>query len=237
MHARNRSRIAPLGRGLSLALLTAAMVFTAVSFSHAAETKPAAAAKIPPVTLDTSQLDALKDFGIKAQKVADEWYPRIIEILGAEKSEIPPKVTIVIDLNYDGVAATGGTQIAVSAKYALAHPDDLGMIVHELTHVVQAYPKYDPVWLVEGIADYVRWYNYEPVAGRRRVDPAKAHYNDSYSTTGAFLDWASKKYDKNLVKKLDAALKADTYTPEMFQKSTGKTLDQLGTEWIASLKS
>jgi hypothetical protein len=183
-----------------------------------------------------SQVEVIQQFGTKAGAVVTEWYPRIVRILGAEKATPPKRVTVVMDLVMDGVAGTGGDSIHVSAKYVLKHPDDTGMIVHELTHVVQAYPKYDPVWLVEGIADYVRFYHYEPESQRPHPDPAKANCRDSYRTTAAFLDWAVRRYDADLVKKLDHALKAGTYSDNLFRQATGKNLDQLNTEWLASLK-
>lgn len=187
------------------------------------------------VVLDTSQINAVTAFAKKAQAVADEWYSRAIKILGADESKAPKRITIVMDLNMDGVAATAGDEIRVSARYVQQHPDDVGLVVHELTHAVQSYPKYDPVWLIEGIADYVRFYNYEPVSQRPHPNPEKAKYTDSYRTTAAFLDFAAGKYDRNLIKKLDRALKDGTYTPDLFKQATGKDLDQLNTEWLASL--
>jgi len=124
--------------------------------------------------------------------------------------------------------------IQVSAKYALAHPNDLGMIVHEMVHVVQSYPTYNPVWLVEGIADYVRWFFYEPVDKRPRPNLARASARDSYQTTAAFLYWAANKYNKDLVPKLNAALIAKQYKESLFKDLTGKTLDELNDEWKAS---
>jgi hypothetical protein len=190
----------------------------------------------PEVTVDTSQLDIVQQFARKAGDMVTEWYPRIVHLLGAERATPPERVTILMDVDMDGVAATGGDGIHVSVRYVQKHPDDAGMIVHELAHVVQAYPKYDPVWLVEGIADYIRFYYYEPEANRPRPDPKKANCRDSYRTTAAFLDWAVRRYDADLVKKLDQALKAGTYSDDLFRQATGKSLDQLNTEWIASLK-
>lgn len=110
------------------------------------------------------------------------------------------------------------------------------MIVHEMVHVVQSYPTYDPVWLVEGIADYVRWFFYEPVGKRPRPNPAKATARDSYQTTGAFLYWASCHYDLDLVPKLSKAFQANTYKEDLFRQFTGRTLDQLNDEWLPSLR-
>ncbi len=189
-----------------------------------------------PIVTDASQVETLAKFAKKADAVAKEWYPKIGQILGVEKLSTE-KITIKIDLEAGGVAATGGRNIGVSARYVAKNPNDIGMIVHELCHVVQGYPKYDPVWLVEGIADYVRFYCFEPVSARPHPNPAKASCRDSYRTTGCFLDWACGKYDKDLIKKLDAALKADKYTEDIWKTLTGKDLDALNTEWLETLKT
>lgn len=110
---------------------------------------PAGAAPAPPgpqVTVDARDIETLAKFAKQAQAVANTWYPRIAKILGV--SPVPAeRVTIRISLESGGVAGTSGRRIEVSARYVARNPNDLGMIVHELTHVVQAYPKYDPVWL------------------------------------------------------------------------------------------
>ena len=190
----------------------------------------------PKIVMDTSQLDVLNAFAKKADATAKEWYPRIVKILGVTNPKPGKEIMLVMDFDYKGVAATSGEGIHISTEYARKHPDDLGMVVHELTHVVQAYPKYDPVWLVEGIADWVRFYHFEPVAKRPHPNPAKASARDSYRTTAAFLDWTSAKYDKELVKKLDHILKESAYKEDTFKELTGKSLDDLNTEWLASLR-
>ena len=208
-----------------------------------ADTQPAPAqastaqTDTPPIVSDTSQLEVLNLFSRQADATAKEWYPRIVALLGAQDSKAPAKITLVMDFNYKGVAATSGTRIAMSPEWIRKHPDDLGMVVHELTHVIQGYPNYDPVWLVEGIADWVRWFNYEPTDKRPHPNPDKATARDSYRTTATFLDWTAGKYDKSLVKKLNKALKDDTYKEGLWQTLTGKTLDDLNMEWIAALKT
>src|SRR3954471_11019575 len=50
------------------------------------------------------------------------------------------RIRLVVDPGYtDGPAATGGGVITVSAAYARAHPHDLDLVTHEVTHIVQAY--------------------------------------------------------------------------------------------------
>jgi len=199
-----------------------------------------------PRVVDAETKAKLEDLAKTYGKVARDNYQLILKSLElSPDSKIAP-VEIVLTYGYDGVAATSGSgfgagaeskgaRIEVSAKYALAHPKDLGMIVHELTHVVQSYPAYDPVWLVEGIADYVRWFNYEEVGHRPHPKQGKATARDSYQTTGAFLYWATGKYNKDLVPKLNAALTANTYKESIWVDLTGKSLDDLNTEWQATL--
>jgi len=182
-------------------------------------------------------MDALSKWTEQATTLAREWYPKIDAALGIAPPAGASPIKIVMDVAYDGVAATSGSEIRVSAKYVHAHPKDIGLVVHELTHAIQGYPKYDPVWLVEGIADWVRFFCYEPVEARPHPSPAKANARASYRTTAAFLEWARNTYDTNLVKKLNAALSKGTYSEGVWNELTGSSLDELNTKWIATLKS
>jgi hypothetical protein len=51
--------------------------------------------------------------------------------------------------------------------------------------------------------------HFEPKARRPRINPDRASYRDSYKTTAIFLEWAEKKYDKELVKKLNKPLREE----------------------------
>src|SRR5437867_9499159 len=94
-----------------------------------------------------------------------------------------------------GIAYASGGEIHISAAWVRSHPNDFGMVVHELTHLVQRYPRNPgPGWLVEGIADYVRLHDFEPLLPRPRIDFTKAKYTDSYKTTAGFLIWLEGKY-------------------------------------------
>lgn len=185
------------------------------------------------VTIDTSETPELADWAAKAKGLVEEWHPKIAERLASEGYSPPGEVAIVFKKNMRGVAGTSGNKIAVSAKWVTDHPDDFGMIIHEYTHVVQSYPKYDPVWLVEGVADYIRYHVMEPKKAPR-FDVRKVRHTDGYGVTAAFLAWAEKTYDKDLVTKLNAALRETKYTEAMWKESTGKTLDELWKEFVAS---
>jgi Peptidase of plants and bacteria len=111
-----------------------------------------------------------------------------------------------------------------------------GAVVHEMVHVVQQYKRSNPGWLVEGIADYIRWFNYEPQKhGADIHNPANARYDGSYRVTANFLDWVTENYDKDIVPKLNAAMRKGEYREELWQQRTGKSAAELGAEWKASL--
>jgi hypothetical protein len=202
---------------------------------------------IPPITskvdpaVDAAQVQKLQEISDNSEKVAKGYYDKIVELIGAKVHPEAKEVTILFTPAYRGVAATGGNRIQVSSAYALAHPDDIpGVIVHELTHVVQAYHRrsgFDTGWLTEGIADYVRWFNFEPLA--KRPHPRQSRHpraTAAYQTTAAFLYWATNKYDKYLVIKLNEALYQAAYTPEIWKDLTGKSLEELNDLWVATLE-
>jgi hypothetical protein len=54
--------------------------------------------------------------------------------------------------------------------------------------------------------------------------------------TAAFLAYLTKKYDKELVRKLNKRLREGAYDPEVFRELTGKPLETLDVEWRATLR-
>ncbi len=110
------------------------------------------------------------------------------------------------------------------------------MAIIETVHVVQGYPGgKSPSWLVEGVSDYVRFFRFEP-GKLGRIDPQTARYDGSYRVTAAFLAYLVEKYDKNIVRTLNRAMRAGRYEEGIFQESTGKTVRELDTEWRATLR-
>ena len=142
-----------------------------------------------------------------------------------------------MDIAYSGVAATGGGQVTFSAAYYQDHPKDIDVVTHEVMHVVQSYPQYKPVWLVEGIADYARYIfgvnNAEEGWSLPDYSPDQ-HYTDSYRVTARFLIWLENHKNKKIVDQLDASLRDESYyTTDIWKKTTDKTLDELWDEYAA----
>jgi len=102
-------------------------------------------------------------------------------------------------------------------------------------HVVQRYPKNPGMeWLVEGIADYVRFYEYEPGTPRPAIDPAGASYRDGYRTAAALLAWLAATRDPEIVARLNARLRRGGCTPGAFAAVAGGSPDELWSAFAAA---
>ncbi len=180
----------------------------------------------------------LKVWAAKADKQMMEFWPEMEAVLYTDNFITPNKVNIFYRTgpNVTGVAATGGGEMTVNTAWAGAHPDDTGLTVHEVAHVVQAMSAYNPVWLIEGTADYLRWVKFEPQNFTYNITD-KSNYNDSYRTTGAFLAWCELHYDSRLVTKLNADTRFGRYTPEKWKEYTGKDAPTLWQEFLAAYKA
>ena len=184
--------------------------------------------------VDVSDAPEMKEWAEKSARICEQQYTMINEELKVEGFRPPRRVRMKLK-KMNGVAYASGGRITGSVEYFKRHPNDFGAMVHETVHVVQSYRgRGNPGWLVEGIADYVRFFKYEP-GKLGRIDARRARYDGSYRVTAAFLAYVTAKYDKQIVRKLNKMMCAGEFKKEAFQKLTGKTLEQLGTEWRATL--
>jgi hypothetical protein len=186
--------------------------------------------------LDVTDAPEMKEWAEKVARVCEREYRMINEELRTDGFKPATVIQMTLKKDYNGVAHAAGSRIVGSAKFFKDHPDDVGAFVHETAHVVQRYrTRNNPGWLVEGVADYVRFFKYEP--GKiGRINPDRAKYDGSYRVTAAFLNAVAEKYDKELVRKLNKAMREGEYKEDLWKEITGKPLKELGDEWKASLK-
>ncbi len=186
-------------------------------------------------TLDVADAPEMKEWAEGVVRVCEREYPRICTLLASDGFRPLTQIRMAFKSDYNGVAEAGGGRIRGSVKFFKANPKDIGAMVHETVHCVQLYRgRGNPGWLVEGVADYVRFWKYEPgKAGR--VNPERAQYNGSYRTTAAFLAFVTDKYDGQLVPKLNALMRDGKFEEGVWKKLTGKTADELNQEWKKSL--
>jgi hypothetical protein len=191
--------------------------------------------KAPPlkITIDTSNAPEMAKWAARVKLLCEQNYPLIWAQLGSPGFRPPTAIKIVLD-DKDGVAWTAGTQITCCTGWFKHHPDDCGAVIHELCHIVQSYHKPVPGWVTEGIADYVRWFKYEPVKRRSRVDPRNAKYTDGYQTTAAFFDWIVRTKNHSFVQRLNTAARNGKYSDDLFRRYARRPLDELWAEFIDS---
>jgi hypothetical protein len=197
------------------------------------------------ITIDTSAAPELSDWAEhKLAPVLAQWYPKITALLPSDGFTAPRGYTITVQ-DMDGVAYTTGTNVFVSERWCNDQMEGqaIGSLVHESVHVVQQYKFGDvPSWLVEGMADYIRWFKYEPqshgadIAWMRHQRGAfSPSYDGSYRISANFLNWVTEKYDPNIVTEVNAVAREDKYTDDFWKQRTGKSLQELGAEWKSGI--
>jgi hypothetical protein len=189
------------------------------------------------ITIDTSAVPELKPWADRLQPIVDTWYPHFVAALPSDGFTAPRKFTITFK-NMEGVAYTSGKDVVCAAAWFKAHPDDEGAVIHELVHVVQQYrSRRNPGWLVEGVADYYRWFNYEPENKHPRPNPDRAKYTDSYRTTAAFIEYVANNYGHEIPARLNQVMREGRYEPGLWTEYTGRTVDELWAEYVKTLRA
>jgi hypothetical protein len=105
------------------------------------------------------------------------------------------KIKFVRFMNHPAEADADTFTIKLSRSHFKKHPNDVGCLVHELTHIVQAAKNYENnVWIIEGIADWVR-------AKFNLVEDKQIGWHiisgnpkEGYARCAHFLLWVEEKY-------------------------------------------
>lgn len=197
-----------------------------------------------------------------------EWESRISVFMCGSTAPVGLK-DIYLTLSSDGLAGTGDNHITISHTWALERVaandarDVSGCFAHELTHAVQylvgqylgktvnldniiVVHKTDGTTelnhLTEGIADWIRWYNYEPAHYRddRRYEHfyCKGRTITEYGDGCEFIDYLVTTYGTGIVSNMclwcadngNASNKIGKIWPAL----VGKTYDELLAEWAAT---
>ncbi|HUQ70111.1 MAG TPA: basic secretory protein-like protein [Planctomycetaceae bacterium] len=187
----------------------------------------------PTIAVDVAESPELAEWSDQAKKQCETWFPKLVKEFDTDGHKPAETVTLFFKKDMDGVAHTSGRRIVISSKWVTDHPDDIGMVIHELMHVVQAYPPSKAGWLVEGIADYVRYFQFEPDKKSKWPINAKSSYKQGYGVTAAFLAWLERTKHPGIVLKLNAALRTSKYDNRLFEELTGRSLDDLWAEFVA----
>ena len=203
--------------------------------------------------IDVTVAADLKDWSNRElRRVVSEWYPKLVPLLASDGCRPPCELLFRFREDMGGTpASAGGGCVNLNAiwfRRALGR-EALGAVVHEMVHVVQNYgkarrdnpkPAPAPGWVIEGISDYVRWFLYEPQSRGAEITKkkmARAKYDGSYRISANFLDWVTRTFDRDLVKKLNAAVREGRYDESLWRTWSGKSVQQLGEEWLVAQRS
>ncbi len=187
------------------------------------------------VELDSSEVPHLTEWGEDAKALVVRWHPRISNLLATKDVESPRRITLRLRKSDKRVGATSGTTITISSSWIEKHPEDLGLVLHELVHVIQSYPSGKPWWVTEGIADYLRWGIYEGKEQKWFPRPKeKQGYKKGYRVTAGFLLWLESDIAPGIVKKLNTAMRNGKYSDALFKMETGQSLDELWDRYMVS---
>jgi Peptidase of plants and bacteria len=203
--------------------------FTTLYQGHWARPKKTGALR---VVIDVRGAPEAREWADAAKKLCLRWHGILFDYL-YPTSPRPERTITIVFKKMKGVAYTLSGTITISVDWITEHPDDFGMVIHELTHVVQNYPPANPPlpsWLIEGIADYVRYYEFEPEKpfGLNH----KQTYRDGYGMAATFLDWIQRTRDPGLIVKLNARLRARTYSDVLFKEFAGERLERLWDKFV-----
>jgi hypothetical protein len=187
---------------------------------------------------DVNDMPKLVEWGKTAKDLIEQWHQRTANLIPTRGFDAPTEVRLRIRKSDRGIAGTSGGRITVSSGWIEKHPEDIGCVYHELVHVIQNYRGAGPGWLVEGIADYLRWAIYEgkPQDWFPFTDKPQG-YKDSYRVAGGFFLWLETDVCPGIVNKLNTALRRRTYTDEAwFEKETGHKIDALWADYTKDRK-
>jgi hypothetical protein len=225
---------------LFAALLVSSLVAGAAEPSV---TKDASPPCIASIHSDTSRLSTedltnptIKQFIANAEQMCRVEFIPLHELLYPGQP-LPERLSakLVYLRQDDGIAWCSGGEVTINIKWFAGKPDDVGAIYHELAHVVQAYPaNADCHWLVEGIADWARYFVYEQHDLAYYADRPPGSYRDAYTNAARFLEWLRLNKNSNIVTGLNAHLKAGEYSADNdWPELAGAGLDSLWTEYAA----
>lgn len=187
------------------------------------------------VLVDVNDAPEAEAWAKASAEYAIKWYPALEKALASE-GFTPSREFRLVFKPVDGVASTTGNVITINSDWIRKHPDDRGMVAHELVHVIQHYRRGEG-WLTEGIADYLRYYVVEPGSKQAGFDAKRQTYKGGYQPAAAMLNWIEKTKGPGVISKLNQAMRKGKYSGELFKELTGGTPDEVWELFKATLKT
>jgi len=190
-------------------------------------TQPTSTTAQPNVTYDTSEATDLAQYVEDFVKpTIDTWYSKVADAITRQEYDPIVNFSVTFDKDYTGLAEVRScNQMVVNPEWPRNNPGDMGVYVHELTHVIQCYGG-APTVITEGIADWTREYIMNDRAPR--FPSENETYASGYAPSSYFLNWILETYNRpTLISDFNIAANAKTFTYDNFVDETGKPVQRL----------
>lgn len=171
----------------------------------------------------------MQNTALHLQQAFSAVYPQLVNRFALNPATAPRNVTLIFSSNLSSLAAISGTTILLKVDWIQQHPNDVGLLTYELTHLLEQYPSGAPTWFSNGVANYAR-----DVYGPADDDwslPNSVQLQDSYKqggqVTARFLLWLEQYTRLDIIDQLNHALQTRQPFSSTFQTLTHHTVDEL----------
>jgi hypothetical protein len=198
-------------------------------------TQPASPFRVPTITISSSVASTYVPYMTAVKGLLEKWYPKIVTHLGSQ-ANAPTTITLNTDPTFGGAYVTGGNNIYIGVPFLDSHltDPDLSIGIHEVTHVATSPigGAFNPSWVTEGFADYVRHWVYS--SGIAVPNPTTFTYLHGYEHAGYFFNHIATTFGKpNFIKDLYANQLAGSDLNAFIKSQTGNAngYTTLGEAW------
>ena len=195
---------------------------------------PKTTTAVPQVVIDASQSPELAGWAqTNVRPLLEIWYPKIVDRLASPGYAPPATIKVRFIPGQTNPAQVLGNEIQVSPEHVKAHREDLGMFIHEATHVVGQHKQWG--WMSEGLADWATNFMLRKNEG---VMPVNKSYVEGYGEAAFLIQWIQQRYVPDFARILNIAKheggRIDSDTDAEFRTLVGKTPVALWREMTGS---
>jgi hypothetical protein len=204
-----------------------------VSITHSTLGTP-----VPTILIDDGGYPHTRPFLELGKSFLTTWYPKIANILTYPEYLPPGTITLravrdLTETEENECAGAGWVDtyshpgvVHICAYDNLGSSDDVGLFVHEATHLMQEYVGPELAAAGEGIASWAG--NLATGLDHKKASAPLGSFYDDYEYGAYFFDWIARTYAKpNFVRDLNLVCHGGTYTDAWLTQYTGHTLGQM----------
>ncbi|HET9958812.1 MAG TPA: basic secretory protein-like protein [Polyangiaceae bacterium] len=204
--------------------------------SSVSATHPTNGFPVPAILIDDSAAPQLRPLLNKGADALRTWYPKIADLI-AVGGYTPSKFLTLramvnrypgedSSVNHCGGAgwADGGDVLKICDYMANDDEGDMGLFVHEATHILQNYHSGAPKAVDEGIATWAGDLSQGIV---RSLDFRNLSYMNGYEYSAAFYGWIQSHVSPSFVRNMNIRAHNAEFKYEWYKLETGQDVNQL----------